>query len=266
MSFNAGDLAYTIRGAKVEVLSVSSDGYVVMRVDPAGDRFGQPKIIRSLFVEPPVSLYDEQIRQKKSELEKLRAEISEANREKQELDNRKWKLIAKLTEQVNVLSGIADWIDGKVTHVVVVSEYGDVSVREIDQLECDSSRNTWRKQIKLMTLFGDSDGSLTWKMNKYYDGSGSWCTVYLFSSEDEAKAKASQVIQEWEVADKEGYVAGRLIDSANSLGIVPPERLLRAASAYRLAECQREIASINERRAKVAKDFPELFQSGLVNV
>ena len=248
MVFDSGSIAYTTRGVKVGVLSVSADGYVVMRLNSSGQRFGQPKVIRSLFAEPPVSQYSEQVQGMREELAKLRDGIREANREKEELEFKRGKLIAKLTEQVEVLSGIADWVDGKVTHVVVVSEYGDVSVRQIGEMGCDSSRNAWRKQIKLMTLFGDSDGSLTWKVNKYYDGSGSWSVVYLSSSEEEAKAKANQVIQEWEVPDDQGYIAQRLNDSAKTLGVTPQEKHLRAASAYRLAECQREIKSINERQ------------------
>lgn len=48
--------------------------------------------------------------------------------------------------------------------------------------------------LKLLTLFGEDDGSMTFKINRYGDGSGGDTTIFPYETYEEAVAKLQEII------------------------------------------------------------------------
>lgn len=69
--------------------------------------------------------------------------------------------------------------------------------------------------FRLLSLYGDSNGEITWKINRWEDGSGSDSEeLYFFDDYDKAKSCAQKFI-----TSKDEYSWGD-IDKANKLGLV----------------------------------------------
>jgi hypothetical protein len=83
------------------------------------------------------------------------------------------------------LNRIEDFIDKKITHLAVFG-YGAPKVATFDEAMRDFEYGRFSNDIKLLCLFGKSNGDLEWRVNQYYDGSGSWKEVIPCQSEAEA--------------------------------------------------------------------------------
>lgn len=147
--------------------------------------FGGP-----LYTKPPVARraqhlveLDEQLASRRQELAQLNEQISAAK-----IDH--GALLDRL-KQHQVLQRIDDVLAGRVTHVVSV-EYGVVGVRAADDL----SDTGWNGKARLLSLFGNAEGDLEYRLNSYSDGSGSNHEAWPCFSLEEANTKAIELIEQ----------------------------------------------------------------------
>lgn len=188
------EIKYTTDGKKVVVLgNLNSQEKIVQEVFivneqeiPSGENF----VVKTLHDAPAVSWKEEQ-------LQKLEKNYDENRRkwekELKSLDDRCKEQFVKLRERLeytgkvikNVspesFSTLVDFLTGEIKYVVTDDDIIEYSkFKELDDYD--------GRGIKLFSLFGNDDGSLTYKCNSYKDGSGSsWKSLDLCKTYEEAK-------------------------------------------------------------------------------
>lgn len=252
--FKAGDTVYTLDGRQVEYVGAAGPRHLVAELyeTDQGDYRGQEFIADAVFAVPPTLKLHAEVKELEEKANALRLQIWEAQTEAREAEKdnaNRLKYLAKFAP----LKRVEDFVNGKITHCVMTTEYGrGVSVMTV----ADALRqpDKYDRDMKLLSLFGGSKGDLQWRVNRYSDGSGSgWTDCEPFCSEEEAKERAIEIlngrIAEEETANK---VWGRdvMIQCAETLGVPVPEWLLtRHTEAVRLnAE-----KAVETKRAELAK-------------
>lgn len=217
--FNKGDTVFDIHGRQGAYIA-SYGGYHLVAPEYDGGDYGEPswgapEQWDQIYLKPPtqkleakVDELDKLITEKRNKLKRVNEELDQAGRRHQEQ--------LKKLKQHQALQRIEDYLDGKFTHFLHVTDYYGPKIITKDQALDQNDR--WDKELKLLTLFGDTKGNLQWRINKYRDGSGSsWDEVYPVSSEEEAIAIARRLfadaVTEWREQEKKHY--GRAVNWAN---------------------------------------------------
>lgn len=133
--------------------------------------------------------YDKKIKEYKDEINKLNKDVSDIKKEYDryngEIDNNR-----KLFKELDVLF---KFLDNKINYAVLSgwSEYQILPLKEAVK----SNDKYFEKDIKLVSLLGDSKGNLQYKINQYRDGSGSWQSCWFFETENEAKEFVNNTVE-----------------------------------------------------------------------
>ena len=187
---------------------------------------GNPEIVECVFASPPVEIYDEQIIALEAQVKKLEErrnalndEIRAASVSEQERKNR--------LMQYRALRRIDEFISGRFTHLVM-HRYAKWEIMTLDQAikykESDYDRVP--SALRLLSLFGKTNGDLEWHLNQYSDGSGSRDIVYPCCSQEEAIEILEQELDkawaEWRVNPKQQYHAIGAAESAKQAGLPIP--------------------------------------------
>lgn len=218
---------YLENGESVEMLTTFEGGVVVKRLFdesecPEYDE-GEPFIVQKVYEEPPTSFIDSQIQSRMErladidgQLSRKREELAKATLELRTAETSRKALSERLFKDA-ALQRVADFIDGKITHFVT-SNYGRVTV--MDKEMALASNDKYERDIRLVTLFGKSNGDLQWGINQYRDGSGSWEDCWICFSLEEAMEIAGRVIAELFNTDSQLENA---VASADKLGLPVPQ-------------------------------------------
>ncbi len=188
MGFENGQTVFLSDGQEVEYIAGSAGEHVVRSVFGGEDNepsYGRPFIVYEVFAEAPVAKYDEQVVKARAELAELEAAVMAARDEKRQMEAEA-KARAAAFSRHRALDRLEDFIEGRITHVVVESTYG-ASIQTFQEAFTDTDHRGRVDGIKLVSLFGRSNGDLAWNVNRYYDGSGSNTTIHPARSFDEAK-------------------------------------------------------------------------------
>lgn len=206
------DIKYTTDGKKVVVIGdlnqtekivqeifVTEDGAEI----PSGERF----VVKALLDVPAKSWkqkelenleqrYESEKKEWENKLNKLRNEKEIAY---SALNARvKWlRNIAKEPHQQqlkNAISRIADflsnnnkWIVMKGFHRYILEPFNDEGVGRLDEIGCDYGYSRRRyHSMRLLSLYGNCDGNLEYRINQYSDGSGSDTDVMFFRDKESA--------------------------------------------------------------------------------
>ena len=177
-----GNFKYLLSGTKVFINRVLDQGFLVQDVFEAGDdgvyEIGEEIIcdnvywVENVYDRAPTQKLDDCVKGFEKRIVELRKELFDLNENvlnaKKAEENR-----LKKYEQFKALKHLDDFIEGKIQFLVVIS-YSGVDICPIkDFYESDSHG----RNLKLVTLFGDSKGNLIWEINQYKDGSGSDKTI-----------------------------------------------------------------------------------------
>jgi chorismate mutase len=181
-------MKYLADGRQVEVVQHLESGFLVQTYygmfDPESGPYldsGNLQIVERVFDEPPVAVFHESITELNEEIERLKQTKASLLSECKEVEKAVAEAKAKRDrhEQLRLLD---DFIAGKITHYVEI-QYREPRIIEFSEATCDGGRD---KKLRLLTLFGNSDGKLDWKLNRYRDGSGHDSTVIPVTSYEEA--------------------------------------------------------------------------------
>src|SRR5262249_25554574 len=85
------------------------------------------------------------------------------------------------------LKRLDDFLAGNITHAVR-ARYSGISIGTFAEVFEEGGR--YDKGVKLLTLFGDKKCGLSWHLNDYRDGSGSYTEIFPCTSLEDAKAVA----------------------------------------------------------------------------
>lgn len=207
-TFKTGDTVFLAHGAEAVYLAKMDDGGHVVRglyEYPWGDEthtaMGDPMMVPAVFAAPPkqkiaAELADYMQRQDaaRAELATLRGQVNEARRDLKNADADNRALRAKLAQN-EALKYIDDYLEGRLEWCLVYAGWYAPKIGRVkDTLAfIENGRN---HGVRLLTLCGKSAGDLQWRVGSYLDEGGSSVKVWLFKTEDEAKAKAQSLYDE----------------------------------------------------------------------
>ena len=186
-------IKYTSDGKKVkEVGKLNKDQYIVQEifVTESGDEIpsGENFVVDSLHDKPVISWkenklkeieerYDKQVKHYDKMIDNLNKRMELA----QEKAREKIKCLSAFSKNANneQLKTLEDYIAGKIKYFVKYCSYSPEIIHLPDnniEYDCDtySFGRTRINSMKLVSLFGGSDGRLDFRINTYKDGSGSW--------------------------------------------------------------------------------------------
>ena len=94
---------------------------------------------------------------------------------------------------------LLDYLDGKITHVVVTCEYSAPAIVALaDLLSGRDEYEKWANAVCLFAIPGKKanryEKPVQWKVNRWYDGSGGWKEFTPCRSEDEAKGIVQGIV------------------------------------------------------------------------
>lgn len=205
------NIKYTTDGKKVVVIGdlnqtdkivqeiyVTNDGCEI----PQGERF----VVKSLLDEPAKSWKEKRLEELEDiynrESKRWELKTYKLNEEKSKiyetLSSRvKWlRNVAKEPEMKslkNALNTIADFLDGSEKWILVdtwdgfvLEKFNEDGCSNIESSIDDNYSRYQYTSMRLLSLFGDSNGNFDFKINGYSDGSGSDEKILFFKSRDEA--------------------------------------------------------------------------------
>lgn len=188
MGFQNGQAVFLGDGQEVEYIAGHTGEHVVRAILNAEDeepRYGRPLTVYEVFAEAPVAKYNDQVVKAREELAAIKAALTAAREEKRQLETEAKARAASFARH-RALDRLEDFVEGRITHVVVESTY-NASIQTFEQAFTDTDHRGRVDGIKLVSLLGRSNGDLTWNVNRYYDGSGSNTTIHPARSFEEAK-------------------------------------------------------------------------------
>lgn len=248
--FEEGQIVYSREGRKVRYVQPMAQGHLVRRGVTVMDDFDNEdiwfedlEILPIVHASEPVAALGEKIKALTGEL----SATEEALRVKEERYRQAVLSCDELEQKLNAfqeLKNLNHFIAGEMTHFVTFDD-GTIEIVEKDEaLSVPDSR----RETRLLTLFGGSDGDLQWRLNQYKDGRGGWTDVWPCMSHEEALEIAAGMIasrvEDWRKDGNDPKLPS-LRKNAQALGIDLPSDCTDA-----LDRTQREAA---ERRVKDAE-------------
>lgn len=293
---NPPHYAYDVAGSQVEIEGIDVEkklifGRVVYSIfmgDHIGyvDELGPVQVwpVDRLFldmeaakkkVSEDVQQLDSKVKELQVEKRALEKEIAEAKISSKSLleEATKW---AGLEHLVNIISGKNMWC---LEFVPSYHNNSPVIISKIEdalQYKDRHSHSSYQKHLKLLTLHGRTKGDLQWRIGEYPDDSGRSRKIWFFTTEQEAKDKAIELLhlsqQEGDknqveaFISRDGYLAGCL-----HLGIEPDPEIVKAIreakiqAALNAVEAQKKSLQTAQDRldelTKAADDLQKLQQA-----
>jgi hypothetical protein len=199
------DIKYLSDGRKVSVIGrlnqselivqevfVKSDGGEI----PSGENF----VVKSVHDEPVQSWHEKKCAEMESKHEELQAKLQAVGDELKDARTAATERAKALRSFASnacgeALATLEAFVSGEITHVVI-SGYRKLEIKTFESMDLDVENYSRQKSIegmKLLCLFGKSDGSLSWRISQYRDHSGSWCNIIPCRSYAEAVDVAQRI-------------------------------------------------------------------------
>lgn len=203
MAFKAGQEIYLTDGRLARYVAAyeNNQHIVCPLVEDENDVIyeEEPRTVSTVFKTAPSGLYNKEIKQAQKDLGDLQKRAIEASKTLHEAEDAKRRQTAVFA-RVAALQRLEDFIEGRITHVLM-GNYGGLNLQTLGEAIA-STEDRWSKKFKLVSLYGNSNGDLQWRVNYYSDGSGSGnVTLVPFLSRESAVEYAvglcNRAIKEW---------------------------------------------------------------------
>jgi len=232
---------YLADGRVVKFIAKVNAGVLVAQVLDVGDGSyytdtDHPILVDRVFDEAPTEKYTDKIKHHQKRIEALQQEKIELLQEVahiKKINKERFEKYARYDQ----LKHIDDFIDGKITHYVFLN-YSP----EIVELK-DAVGGYDKSSLKLLSLYGHSDGDLSWQLNQYRDGSGGNDTVIPCLSHFEAL----QYLQEYiESRVSEGNLNVFIIRAAKKHGIKINKEAMQEWNAAERKQIDKDIENYKQ--------------------
>lgn len=255
------NIKYLANGQIVRVLAEAAPNHIVVEIgrtyeDEDEIFFEGTKVVSKVYDQAPTEAIDARIRAL-LEREKTLLDIIAALHTQHVTAQRDAEARLSYAKQFEALALIEDFLRGRITHFVIC-DYSRVLVKSREEaLDTRDDYDRWSKELKLLTLFGKTNGSLQWRLNRYSDGSGSGTDVFPCTSLEAAQAKAAEIIEgrfeEIREKSKTGYPHGinYVMDSAKALRIPIPFDIQECWDAGKAKAKQEQIAKLEAELASL---------------
>ncbi len=283
-AFKRGQTVYDRAGAKFQFEESLSGDRALVRPIMAVDGYDgldeyssdAPTIVyaNAIFAKPPLAAIDADIASATARLDEVKEELSNAECD---LTAKQRDVLARI-EKLQAYDGlqrIEDYLDGKMTHFVVTSGYSANKLCIMtadDLLQCKDDRGRPTDEIKLLCLFGTTRSygapkrSAEWRLNHYYDGSGSWQKVQPATSYEEAVEiihRELKVIFDAYFAEepekRRTYILDEVIQSANAVGYFVPPEAEKALRDAKVENARKAFDEANKKAVEARQKFDALF-------
>lgn len=254
--FEQGEIVYTKDGQEVEYIAALEGDHVVgvMFEREEGEPYrGEPFIVSMVYATAPTPRYEKRIVDLRAEIETLEDQKRTLEREKRALQEGDLDRKKRVMQHAAV-ARIDDFLAGKITHFVYHQYEYRITSREEALAYKQSDYEKIPTGVKLLTLFGKTNGDLEWQLWHYSDGSGNPREVIPCFSEEEAKGvlrnKMEEAYAKWRAEPKSLYYAEIAVKAAKQYGFEVPEDVADAVK-------QESVKSRTESRDKAKKAFDE---------
>lgn len=255
------DHTYTADGRLVRVVGIAHGDKVVVeygREASDGELWfsGELATVDRVFDVPPTDALHDSIRGLEKRESDLRARLHELAIQAAEADRAHKDRMSKL-KRYDQLRLVEDFIDGKITHYILVEDYycegTRIRISTPQDEVCGDDRSSYEKKLKLLALYGDQKSrSPEWRLHYYSDGSdGRSQLVYPFTSLEAAREMAVGLLEKafGVVRDKRRYVDD-VISSAHALQVPVPSDI---AEMFRATQLKAAQSRAEEARTKLAE-------------
>lgn len=203
---------YTTDGKKVVVIgNLNSQEKIVQEVFivngseiPSGENF----VVKSLHDAPAISWKEKSIKEwdEKYEIaskdhDSRMTDIKVRLRKQQELLEDKLKHVCRILKNVSEdsFNTLVDYLTGNIKYIVVSGWEPEL----IDFNKVDENCNYSKERMTLLSLYGNDDGTLTYALGRYTDGSGGNQIYFTaFNNYDDALEKFKELVLSKSLSEK----------------------------------------------------------------
>jgi hypothetical protein len=197
--------------------------------------FGNECIVDIVFESPPIEAISRKIEKLDERKQTLMNQVAVLKEGERTLKQR-----LEYLKKYDQLSRIEDFLAGKITHYCKDrNPYSRIQTPIVVRV---ADEDQHARDLKLLCLFGKSDRSMEWKLNRYSDGSGDWSRIWPFCSQEEAEVKAREILAESFMNFRKEYPNGYpclgrdLVEAAKACGAPIPVGFERDMLQDKLAE------------------------------
>jgi len=261
-----GDIVYDIHGREASYLAAGADGHVVQPLyaheDDSEPRHGRPESWNEVFRTPPTAKLHAEVAELEKRLNATRDALYQVQAQRG-AEDREYAARAKERERFAQLKTLDDYIAGRITHFFVLEGYADrASIQTKDQFLKANRDRDYDRSMRLVSLFGDSNGNLSWRVDSYSDGSGgSHGRCFAATSHEEAIQHASKWLDSRyaEVRKQEKkYESSSLARAAHQFNLVVPDDIAEWARQADEANRQANLISARKQLAEAQKKVDDL--------
>lgn len=230
------EIKYTSDGKKVAVLgelnateSIVQEIFIVNEQEiPSGENF----VVSSLHDGPAISWKEKKILELEERYErdkkKWDSQLNTLNKTMRDKTDK----IKDFVKQYTLTLADTDIPKGfdtalKLMHghfkYVVLHNYGSYKIELFE--DALKSNDSFDGGLKLLTLFGRSDGNLSFRINRYRDGSGSNKKIEFFETKEECVEYIREQLKE--AIEQSSKLHSSLVQSATNYDVELPEQMLK---------------------------------------
>lgn len=217
------DTKYLENGYEVEVLASGDFGFLVRYLYDEEDAISETDthVVSRVYDEPPTPRIAKVHTELQQAVDALRAERNELQQQIAEARRNEGARINKL-KQHKSLQLLEDFLDGKITHYAEWTSYSAPRIIELASKDAKCNCSYYCKDLRLLSLFGKSNGDLEWQLSHYSDGSGSYgATVIPCTSREQALSAIRDYITDLAAKTKDKPEI-RVIEYAATYGVELP--------------------------------------------
>lgn len=209
------EIKFTTDGRKVVVIGnlnaqekIVQEVFIVNNIEvPSGENF----VVKSLHDAPAISWKESEVKKMDAIYEKQKLahdqrmdDLNKRLRKNREELESKLLYVGKVLKEVSEdsFNMISDYLCGHIKYVVVDS-YSAPEIIEIDKFQETREDSFYSdRRLRLISIYGNDNGSLTFKQGQYSDGSGSdICTFHPFKDYESALEKFKEIILTKAISD-----------------------------------------------------------------
>jgi hypothetical protein len=148
---------------------------------------------------------------------------------------------------VESFDALTKFLNGDIEYIV---ECG-YSPKILDYSKAELDTSFGDRELKLLTLFGKSDGTLTWGINTYKDGSGSNTVFKIATNYEQAKEILANSIKDY------GSINSYIVKEAEKHNVELDQKLL---SDYKMKGKEQVLKNIERYKKDIEKQEERLIE------
>lgn len=241
------------------------------RDDDEPPHYGNVQSWSHVYLKPPTETLHAECSELQETITRRRVEVEAIRVERQALDADMKERQKRLAAHKQ-LDRLDDFITGKITHLVIDDSIYGIQIKPINEaLATTDGASGWHatQKMRLLTLYGGSNGDLSWGLSKYSDGSDihNQAHVYPCTSYEAAVGMATALIGVQfdacrKIPDRPWQFA-TYIKAAQAIGMPVPEDLAQTLAAYTRKTAADALEKAQAELVKALARVNELFaQSG----